>query len=53
MGQIRKRWSRFCYLGLESIRVYAPDLILVQDVLRGIGYEPSEIVYCTFERGLA
>jgi ribosomal protein S18 acetylase RimI-like enzyme len=40
-------------MGLESIRVYAPDLILVHDALGGIGYEPDETVYCTFERGLA
>ena len=46
-------WRHLAGMGLESICVYAPDLILLHDALRGIGYEPSEIVYCTFERGLA
>ncbi len=46
-------WRHLAGMGLESICVYAPDLILVHDALRGIGYEPSGIVYCTFERGLA
>jgi GNAT superfamily N-acetyltransferase len=36
----------------ESIRVYAPDLILVHDALRGIGYQAEGTAYCTFERGL-
>jgi hypothetical protein len=36
----------------ESIRAYAPDLILVHDALRGIGYQAEGTVYCTFERGL-
>jgi ribosomal protein S18 acetylase RimI-like enzyme len=39
-------------IGLESIRAYAPDLMLVHDALGGIGYEPEGTVYCTFERGL-
>lgn len=37
---------------LQSIRVYAPDLILVHDALRGIGYEAEGTLYCTFEREL-
>ena len=36
----------------ESIRAYAPDLILVHDALRGIGYQAEGTAYCTFERGL-
>ena len=39
-------------IGLESIRAYAPDLMLVRDAREGIGYEPEGTVYCTFERGL-
>jgi ribosomal protein S18 acetylase RimI-like enzyme len=36
----------------ESILVYAPDLILVHEALRGIGYQAEGTVYCTLERGL-
>ena len=37
---------------LQSIRIYAPDLILVHDALSGIGYESEGTLYCTFEREL-
>jgi GNAT superfamily N-acetyltransferase len=43
---------RLAGMGLESIRAYAPDLILVHDALGGIGYESEGTAYCTFERGL-
>jgi predicted GNAT family acetyltransferase len=43
---------RLAGMGLESIRAYAPDLILVHDALEGIGYESEGTAYCTFERGL-
>jgi len=43
---------RLADLGLASIRVYAPDLILVHDALGGIGYESGGTAYYTFERGL-
>ena len=43
---------RLASMGLESIRTYAPDLILVHDALGGIGYESEGTAYCTFERGL-
>jgi ribosomal protein S18 acetylase RimI-like enzyme len=43
---------RLAGMGLESIRAYAPDLILVHDALGGIGYESEGTAYSTFERGL-
>jgi len=39
-------------LGLEAVRAYAPDLVLVRDVLSGIEYEWDGSVYYTYERSL-
>ena len=39
-------------LGLETVRAYAPDLVLVRDVLSGIEYEQNGSVYYTYERSL-
>jgi hypothetical protein len=39
-------------LGLEAVRAYVPDLVLVRDVLSGIEYEQDGSVYYTYERSL-
>jgi GNAT superfamily N-acetyltransferase len=39
-------------LGLEAVRAYVPDLVLVRDVLSGIEYEWDGSVYYTYERSL-
>jgi ribosomal protein S18 acetylase RimI-like enzyme len=39
-------------LGLEAVRAYVPDLLLVRDVLSGIEYEWSGFVFYTYERSL-
>lgn len=43
---------RLTQLELESIYVYAPDLVLIRDGLTGIEYTWSGDVFYTFERGL-
>lgn len=45
-------WHHLAEIGLESIDIYAPDLMLVHDALSGIGYQTQGTVYSTFERGL-
>ena len=39
-------------LGLDVVRIYAPDLVLVHDALGGLGYEGDSTTFYTFERGL-
>lgn len=39
-------------LELDAVCIYAPDLVLIRDVLGGLGYEWNGIVFYTFERGL-
>jgi GNAT superfamily N-acetyltransferase len=39
-------------LGVKSIRIYAPDLVLVHDAFTGVGYEGGEATFYTYERGL-
>ena len=39
-------------LGLGSVYVYAPDLVMVGDALTGIDYERDSKVFYTFERRL-
>lgn len=39
-------------LALESIRAYAPDLVLVHDAFAGTGYERAQDTYYIYERGL-
>lgn len=39
-------------LSLESLFVYAPDLVLVRDGLTGIEYNSNNHVFYTYERGL-
>ena len=39
-------------LGLDVVRIYAPDLVLVHDALGGLGYEGDSTIFYTFERGL-
>ncbi|HTI12980.1 MAG TPA: GNAT family N-acetyltransferase [Dictyobacter sp.] len=38
--------------GLEKVRIYAPDSMLVQDALSGIEYERTGSTFHIFERGL-
>ncbi|HLZ63287.1 MAG TPA: GNAT family N-acetyltransferase [Ktedonosporobacter sp.] len=39
-------------LGLDVVRVYAPDLVLVRDALGGIGYQWNSSLFYTYERSL-
>ncbi len=39
-------------LGLEMVRAYVPDLVLVRDVLNGIEYSWDGFVFYTYERSL-
>ena len=39
-------------LGLELVRAYVPDLVLVRDALNGLDYSWSGSVYYTYERSL-
>ncbi len=44
--------QRLTDMGLESVYVYAPDLVLIRDGLTGIEYEWDGIVFYMYERGL-
>lgn len=37
---------------LHRVRIYAPDMVLVQDAFDGVEYEAASSVYNTYERGL-
>ncbi|MBE3559563.1 MAG: GNAT family N-acetyltransferase [Ktedonobacteraceae bacterium] len=39
-------------LELERVRLHAPDLVLVRDMLPGLAYTWDGSVFCTYERGL-
>jgi hypothetical protein len=43
---------RLSAMGLESIRVYAPDLVLIRDAFTGVGYEWDEEIFYIYERSL-
>lgn len=43
---------RLTSMGLESVYVYAPDLMLIRDGLTGIEYEWDGKIFYTYERGL-
>lgn len=44
--------SRLNTMGLEGVRVYAPDLVLIRDAFTGVGYEWDGVTFYTYERGL-
>ncbi len=44
--------QRLPALGLDVIRIYAPNLVLIHDALGGLGYEWDGTIFSTFERGL-
>ncbi|MBV9229597.1 MAG: GNAT family N-acetyltransferase [Chloroflexi bacterium] len=46
---LRRRLSE---LGVEAVRAYVPDLVLVRDVLSGIEYEWDGSVFYTYEQSL-
>ncbi len=39
-------------LGIEAVRAYVPDLVLLRDAFTGVGYEWDGSVFYTYERGL-
>ncbi len=43
---------RVAEMELDSIRAYAPDLVLVHDAFNGVEYIPDRAPYYSFERGL-
>lgn len=46
------RW-RVSKMGLDAVRIYAPDLVLVRDALGGLDYASDGSVFYTYERELA
>ncbi|GAC1484995.1 MAG: hypothetical protein NVS2B12_39840 [Ktedonobacteraceae bacterium] len=39
-------------LGVQRVRAYVPDLVLVHDAFSGVEYEADGSIFCTYERGL-
>jgi GNAT superfamily N-acetyltransferase len=43
---------RAAELGVQEVRAFAPDLVLVRDAFSGVEYEWDESVFYTYQRGL-